>query len=300
MPGRSIRIFLPDGTSTGLRTAELGLSTIKVIVAPRSLLGQLAERQESRRTGIYLLVGDDPEIPGRPKVYVGEADVVLDRIKAHNSDDAKDFFDRAYVFVSKDENLTKAHVRWLEGQLVTRLRNANRSTVANVTNPDGGNLPEADLAEMAEFLDQSQLLLASLGLAVFEPLPALVPSTTSSDFSTQSEPSFQFQGEGYQATAHLRGGAFVVAKDSVARLAEADSLSDSVKAVRAELQEAHVLVAIDFGLRLVQEYEFSSPSQAAQVFCGFSINGRQAWRTADGTSYADWQDGQLDKAAPVT
>jgi hypothetical protein len=295
MSGKSIRIFLPDGTAAGLRIAELGLSTIKVVVAPRSVLTQLAERPESRKTGLYLLVGDDPEIPGRPKVYVGEADVVLDRIKTHNNDDVKDFFDRVYIFVSKDENLTKAHVRWLEGNLVARLRTANRSTVANATNPDGGNLPEADRDEMAQFLDQSQLLLASLGLAVFEPLAISASSSSTSASAEESEQSFQLQGDGYQATAYLRGGAFVVAKDSLARLTEADSLSDSVKALRAELREARVFVDTASGLNLVQEYEFSSPSRAAQVFCGFSVNGREAWRTVNGTTFADWQESQLEK-----
>lgn len=291
MSGRSIRIFLIEGTAAGLRTAELGMSTIKALVAPRALLGKLAERPESRRTGIYLLVGDDPAIPGRPKVYIGEGDVVLDRLRAHNNDESKDFFDRAYIFVSKDDNLTKAHVRWLEGKLVERVRQASRSTVANASNPEGGPLPEADLAEMGEFLDQSQLLLSSLGLAIFEPLPAPLPLTATAQ--EQPPPLFQVQGEGYKASARLIGGAFVVAEGSIARAAEADSLSDSAKALRATLREAEVLVPADAGLRLVQEYEFSSPSQAAQVFCGFSVNGRQAWRTSEGVSFGDWQDAEL-------
>lgn len=298
MPGRSIRIFLPDGTPAGLRTAELGLSTIKVIVAPRASLGALAERSESRRTGLYLLVGDDPEIPGRLKIYVGEGDVVLDRIKIHNSDDTKDFFDRVFVFVSKDENLTKAHVRWLEGRLVQRLRAANRSTVANASNPEGGSLPEADLAEMKEFLDQSQLLLSALGLSVFEPsrdwAPAPVPGPDSPP--SRLDQTFRIQGDGYAATARLSGGAFIVEVGSIARGAEAESLSDSAKALRQELVEAGVLVPDPGGLRLAQEYEFSSPSQAAQVFCGFSVNGRAAWKTSGGQTFGEWQDGQLESA----
>lgn len=296
MPGRSIRIFLVEGTPAGLRTAELGMSTIKALVAPRSLLGKLAERPESRRTGIYLLVGDDPAIPGRPKVYIGEGDVVLDRLKAHNNDESKDFFDRAYVFVSKDDNLTKAHVRWLEGRLVERVRQASRCTVANASSPEGGLLPEADLAEMGEFLDQSQLLLSSLGLAIFEPLPAPVPLATGAQ--GQPTPVFQVQGDGYRASARLIGGAFVVSEGSIARAIEADSLSDSAKALRATLREAEVLVQTEAGLRLVQEYEFSSPSQAAQVFCGFSVNGRQAWKTIEGISFADWEDTELANQEP--
>jgi len=295
MTGRSIRIFLPDGTPAGLRTAELGLSTIKAVVAPRALLATLAERREAQRTGVYLVVGNDPEIPGRLKVYVGEADVVLDRIKAHNSDDSKDFFERVFVFVSKDDMLTKAHVRWLEARLLERLRLANRCTVANGSAPDGGGLPEADLAEMSEFLDQMQILLSALGLSVFEPAPAVTPSSTAPP--PGEPPLFVYQGEGYRAEATVVSGAFVVRKGSVARSQMADSLADSIKALRAELTESKVLVDANDRLLLQQDYEFSSPSQAAQAFCGFSVNGRQAWRTAENMTFAQWQDGQLEAAS---
>ena len=119
MAGRSIRLFLVDGSATGLRTAELGLSTIKALVVPRASLAQaLQDREEIKRTGVYLLVGADRNNPGRKQIYIGEGDVVAVRLSSHAKDAAKDFWEEAIVFTSKDENLTKAHVRYLEARLL--------------------------------------------------------------------------------------------------------------------------------------------------------------------------------------
>lgn len=69
MTGRSIRIFLVDGAVAGLRTTELGLSTIKALVIPRASLQSVTKRPEVQKTGLYILVGKDENKPGVLKIY---------------------------------------------------------------------------------------------------------------------------------------------------------------------------------------------------------------------------------------
>jgi hypothetical protein len=59
--GKSVRLFLADGTPGGLLTAEIMNWTGHVIAAPRSDMPALLKRPEVGRTGVYLLIGDDPE-----------------------------------------------------------------------------------------------------------------------------------------------------------------------------------------------------------------------------------------------
>jgi hypothetical protein len=47
--------------------------------------------------------------------YIEEAEVVRDRLKKQRE---KEFWIRAIVFISKDENLTKSHIRYLQGRLI--------------------------------------------------------------------------------------------------------------------------------------------------------------------------------------
>jgi hypothetical protein len=291
VPGRAIRIFLVDGTPTGLRTAELGLSTIKAVLSPRGSLQQFAQRDESRRTGVYVLVGSDPEVPGRLKLYVGEGDDVLMRILTHDKDSAKDFWDRAIVFVSKDSNLTKAHGRFLEARLVELAQKARRCTVDNKTAPNGGTLPEADTAEMEEFIEQAKTILAVFGVNAFEPEP-LARSEQDDGRSTQSL-ALHTEGEGFEANCVLRDGQFIVSAGSRARLAEAPSLPGGSKDQRKQLVGSGVLVQDGAALRFTQDYAFPSSSAAAQVIAGSSVSGPQYWHLADGRTLKEWQDAQI-------
>lgn len=88
--GRSLRLFLVDGTSNGLLTAEIMNWTGHVLTGPRSKLAELVQRPECGRTGVYFLVGPDPENNLRFKVYIGESDDVAKRLKQHNRPEASE------------------------------------------------------------------------------------------------------------------------------------------------------------------------------------------------------------------
>ena len=171
MTGKTIRIFLADGEPTGILLAEISNWTGKVLVAPRSQLDQLSKREEVRRTGVYLLVGPDPDDPSRALAYIGEGDNVLKRLLRHNKSEAKDFWERTVVIVSKDENLTKSHVRYLECRLIKLAQDAHRAKLTNDTAPDPTKLPEPDEADMEAFLAEVQMILPVLGFDFTQPKP---------------------------------------------------------------------------------------------------------------------------------
>ena len=80
----------------------------------------LIQREECARTGIYFLVGQDPE-DSLPSVYIGESDDVANRLKQHNrTEDAggKDFWEKVCLVTGKDQNITKTHIKYLESRLI--------------------------------------------------------------------------------------------------------------------------------------------------------------------------------------
>lgn len=123
MPSATIKLFLTSGDAKRLRTAELSNWTGKAVAGPRSELEALLARDEAANAGVYFLTGSDTE-SGQPAVYIGEAEVIRERLKNHL---AKDFWNHAIFFISKDENLTKAHIRYLEGRLIGQAREAARA-----------------------------------------------------------------------------------------------------------------------------------------------------------------------------
>lgn len=101
MSGATIKIFLVHGDPKRLRTAELTNWTIQAVAGPRNEFEGVAGREESGRSGVYFLTGNDPE-SGKPALYVGEAENIRDRIKAHLE---KDFWNQIVHFTSKDDIL---------------------------------------------------------------------------------------------------------------------------------------------------------------------------------------------------
>lgn len=298
--GRTLKLYLVDGTPSGVITAELGVSSVRAAVASRTSLPELIKREEAGRTGIYLLVGPDPNLPGRQLVYIGEGDQVRTRLTAHDADEAKEFFTRAVLFVSKDENLTKAHGRYLESRLIAAIRDAGRAKLVNGTEPPFKGLPEPEIADMERVLDEIEILLPVLGFDVLRPAAI---ETTPGIAAHSATPTFIADIGKARARAVERGGEFVVLAGSTANLRETAGIPQSVKDRRKALTEAGILASdSDPSLyRFLQDVSFGSPSGASAAVAGRSDNGQQTWRVdGDGRPYATWRASQIGDEGRAT
>jgi len=263
----SIKIFLAKGSSSGLRTAELSNWSGKAIACSRKELDELSKRDEATRPGVYLLIGNDTETE-EPAVYVGEAEEVGKRLKQHLS---KEFWNQVVAFVSKDENLTKAHIKYLEGKLIEIGLSVGKGVVQN-SQSSGSRLPESDQAEMDIFLDRILQLLPVLGTSLF--------SKPSESVAETSE-KLICKIKGLEAFGNRTDSGFVVYKGSKA-VAEDRKSSVRHRKRRQFLLEKGVLQKEDDYLIFVKDYEFTSPSLAAAAVCGGSSNGLLMWKTQRG------------------
>lgn len=300
--GRTVRLFLVDGSQSGLVTAEIINWTGHVLITPRDAIGDALKREEAGRTGIYFLVGQDPERPSKIKVYIGEADVVAERIKMHAKDESKDFWTRACFVTSKDPNITKAHVRYLENRLVEMIKIAGRATLANGNDPSPKSLPESDIADMEFFLEQIDLVLPVVGFDFLRPIPTSIPLSSpmlpAIDISGEPPPGVEFvissKKHGLEAHAVGSGELFVVLKGSGALTEE--FAHNSYKALRQQLIADGLLKSNSASqlLQFEENVNFPSPSAAASVIFNRNTNGRIAWKIKDADmTLKEWQDAQL-------
>jgi hypothetical protein len=268
--------------------AEIINWTGQLLVIPRPQLHELARREELLRTGVYVLVGPDPQT-GQERVYFGEADEVFARLRSHDVDLNKDFWNRAVAITSKDFNLTKAHGRYLESRLIEMATSAKRSVIENGTAPGVKTLPESDVADMEYFLQQIELILPVLGFSFLQPIATKDKSLSAADVEA---PVLMMSEVGADAMAREIDGRFVVLKDSTARKLGSPSW-DSYKTLRDELVTQSKMVSKDDKLLVfAEDVEFSSPSAAAAVVAAANRNGRIAWHLNDGRTYAEWKESQ--------
>ncbi len=297
--GRSVRLYLVEGSPTGILTAEIMNWTGHVLVAPRSRLGDALQRDEASRTGVYFLVGDDPDQPTKSRVYIGEGDSVVDRIKSHAKDASKDFWTRACLVTSKDMNLTKAHVRYLENRFIDLTKQADRANVANGNEPSPKALPESDIADMEFFISQVQVVLPVVGFDFLrpraKPASSASPSVGAVQPAAQVELVLSSSKHGYQARAVEADGEFTVLAGSLATT-KSDFAVNTYGALRQQLiKDGRIVSSSDPQfLEFAEDVAFPSASAAAAVIANRNANGRTAWRLASsGQTLKEWQDAQL-------
>jgi len=277
----SLRIFVADGDPDGLRLVERSNWVGKAIVLPRALLPKIKQRAELNQTGVYLLLGPRDDGEGE-MLYIGEGDPVRPRLESHYAQ--KDFWNRAVCFVAAPGQLNKAHVQFLEANLVRLAKAAKRLPLDNANHPAEPSLSEADCADMQVFLENMLGMLPVLGIHAFEQAASMA--------ATVAQTMLTCRGKGVVATGYEATQGFVVKSGSQAVRESVPSMQQHVRGMfdlREELIGNGVLHREGDHFLFAQDYVFSSPSTAAAVVLGRSANGRVEWKDSRGRTLKELQ-----------
>ncbi len=280
MPTATIKLFLVHGDPKSLRTAEISNWSGKAVAGPRSEFEGVLARDESQQSGVYLLTGTDPE-SGKPALYIGEGESIKDRAKAHLD---KDFWNQIVYFVSKDENLTKSHIRYLEGHLIDQAHRANRAIVTNGQS-SGAKLPESDREDMEVFLEKIYQLLPVLGVELLVAISAKQPD------GPEKKEVLYCEIKGLRAHGYLVPNGLLILEGSEAVHEERPSVEKWPwpRNMRQRLTEDGALVDKKDRLVFAEDVEFTSPSAAAAVIHGGHANGLTAWKNKEGKTLKEME-----------
>ena len=299
--GKSVRLFLVDGTPGGLVTAEIMNWTGHVLAGPRSGISELVKRPEAKRTGIYVLLGEGTSTsPGGIMAYIGEGDDISRRLYEHTRSEDKEFWNRALLLTSKDTNLTKAHARYLEARLIALGHQASRSEIVNGTAPIPPALPESDVSDMEYFIAQALIALPVLGINIFR-APGTIPISTENVNGSVKAAEFKLKLSNTATIARAVevDGEFTVLAGSPARGSWVGMGNTAgYRPLREDLEREGAITVTDAsakdGAVFARDQVFASPSAAAAVILGRASNGRKEWiETTSLRTYRDWQDGEL-------
>ncbi|HNS42132.1 MAG TPA: GIY-YIG nuclease family protein [Taishania sp.] len=277
--GKTIKIFLIDGDPNGRMSCELSNWSGKAYKIPRIKVKDCSDREDLIiSTGVYLLFGKDND--GKDQVYIGEAETILKRLNQQLT--SKDFWNETIVFISKDDNLNKAHVKYLENRLHEIAKSANRYKVDNSIVPTQSSISESDRAEMEEFIEYIKLLVNTLGHKVFEEKREFKPKQKQATFFIKATRGADGQGE-------PTSDGFVVFKGSKAAATIVNSMTSNFITYRQKLIDEGVLVDKGEFFEFTDDYIFSSPSTAAVMVMGRNANGLTEWKTKDGKTLKDFE-----------
>lgn len=280
--GKTIKIFLIDGDPNGRMSCELSNWTGKAYKIPRIKIKDCIDREDLISTGVYLLFGKNEE--GKDLVYIGEAETILKRLNHHLNQ--KDFWNETIVFISKDENMNKAHIKYLENRLHDIAKNANRYKVENSMTPTQSSISEPDQAEMEEFLENIKMLVNTLGHKVFE---------EKRDFhlKQKKETFFIKAARGADAEGEPTSDGFVVFKGSKAAGSTVPSMTSNFLNLRQKLIYEKAIVENGNSYEFVEDYIFSSPSTAAAMVMGRNANGLTEWKLKSGKTLKEYESSEI-------
>lgn len=281
--GKSIELFLVNGTADSLIIAELSNWNGKAIKIPRIEVSS-CDRDDITQAGVYFLFCKEDD--GSDSVYIGEAENVKDRLVQHlrdyQSEKEKYYWSTAVVFIGRD--LNKALIRYLENRFVEIARASKRYLVLTKNTYRNTVMKESQVAVMEEFVDNVKILINALGYKVLEPFAQMDSSTT----LVGNELLYITSGS-VNATGKVTAEGFVVfAGATVNEKTSVKSLSAGMKKQRQKLFNSSKVE----NLITTEDILFSSSSAAADFILGYSVSGPRTWKTKEGKSLKEIESNQ--------
>ena len=283
--GKSIELFLVNGTADSLITAELSNWNGKAIKIPRIEVAS-CNRDDITQAGVYFLFCKDDD--GSDSVYIGEAENVKDRLVQHLRDYQTEkeeyYWNTAVIFIGRD--LNKALIRYLENRFVEMARNCKRCSVITKNTYHNTVMKESQIAVMEEFIDNVKILINALGYKVLEPFAQIESTSATMDDEVLSLTTSSANAIGKVTTEGfvVFGGASVNEKTSV------KSLSAGMQKMRQMLFDSGKVK----DLITTEDILFSSSSAAADFILGYSVSGPQMWKAKDGRTLKEIENSETD------
>jgi len=283
--GKSIELFLVNGTADSLITAELSNWNGKAIKIPRIEVTS-CKREDITQAGVYFLFCKEDD--GSDSVYIGEAENVKDRLIQHlrdyQAEKEKYYWSTAVIFVGRD--LNKALIRYLENRFVEIARNSKRYIVLTKNTYRNTVMKESQIAVMEEFIDNVKILINALGYKLLEPFSQVESPASEAD----DEMLFLTSGSA-KATGKVTTEGFVVFEDAIINeKTSTKSLSAGMQKLRQTLIDSDKVQ----NWKTTEDILFSSSSAAADFILGYSVSGPQIWKTKDGRTLKDIENSQTD------
>lgn len=269
--GKTIELFLVNGTAESIVIAELSNWNGKAIKIPRTEVIS-CNRDDLKSAGTYFLFCKMDD--GSDAVYIGEAENIYDRLRQHLQDYQSNkesyYWNSAVAFIGRD--LDKALIRYLENRFVEMARQNNRYSVLTKNTYKNTVLKESKVAAMEEYIDHVKVIINALGYRVLEPTPTANEQTTKLYCKSASACA-----EGF-----VSAGGFTVSKGSKISDHITPSFPTAAKPYY-DLRQKLINEGIIDGSLFTVDYEFNAPSAASAVVLGRSSNGKIDWKDASGT-----------------
>lgn len=286
--GITVTNYLVNGNPEGIILSYVSNWTGQAIKIPRNSFFDAKGFEEINRPGVYYLIGFNQDNPDETLVYIGEANHLFERITAHMRDEKKSFFELIIAFSSKDDNMTVSHTKYLEAKVLSETFEKSGFVIINKKDGNKISLPKMVKDEMDTYFDNMKILLPSMGFDFFKSKNESLKSN-----SKYKDEKLILEVGNIKASSKLTSNGILVLKGSLVKENETPALSPTYSKIRKDLIRKEYIKNTKNGLEFIQDYEFTSPSQAGAVILGYSVNGRIFWKNTKGLTIKEIEEERI-------
>ena len=290
---KNINMFLMDGEVTGKIKCTLSNWTGVIYKIPRIQLADLKLRDEMKQSGIYFLFGRDEE-KQKDITYIGQATTrkngegVLLRVQEHTRDGHADYFNDVIILTTQNNSFGPTEISYLENKFTQLAKESGRFIVKNSNDPNPGNVTEEKESELDEIVENTLMIVGTLGYRVFVPMTKKSKKDLPDDQSTYLylKRKTKKSNKVIEARCERTSEGFVVLEGSRIEVIDSNVIPASLQKLRKELIDTNV---IKDGT-LQEKQLFSSPSYAAAFVIGRNTNGRMDWKDKNGKTLKELEE----------
>ena len=156
---KHIQFLLKDGTLNGIIIIEDSRWNSGILYSvPRESVDDLQATEAFSKYGVYLLLSKD-------LVYVGQSSDLSQRLSQHKL--GKDWWDSAVILTTKDDNLNRSDIDYLEYVLIEKAFKLKKLDCDNKKKGNPPKVGEFRRVVLDQYLNEALFLMELIGIDVF-------------------------------------------------------------------------------------------------------------------------------------
>lgn len=269
-----ITMILKNDNPTGIIQANVDEWIGVSYKIPRNKIKEAKELKNIDNSGVYILFGIDEET-GENRAYIGEAEDIYSRLLQHYK--LKEFWTECIVFISQDNSLNKAHIKYIENKLYEKAYKTERYKIENDNRPTKSSLDDADEIRAIKFYEKIKMLTSMYGYRIFDEIVDKENKIEEDKILYLTNNKIQY------AKGIITDEGFVILKGSRIKEGISTSISPSLLNFAERERDSNDIINGEF----VRNHLCSSPSMAGVVILGRNCNGYDEWKNENGKKLRD-------------
>ncbi len=329
--GKTITTHLVDGKIEGIQRIQSNDFNMGASVIPQAKFKNISKddihdedtldevTRELKKPCLYILIGEGEQKNAiqvkvahkegnrlkvdkiyETKIYIGQSEDFLERIRGHMNDDKKTFVQKAIIFTSESNSLNTTYTKYLECLAIKEADKCGNCSIENKNkNPKDPTLKKHEVSDVKKFFEQIKFITEFIGISIFrsnttkektkqkekQPLnTSNIPNRTTKEQIKQKEEQHEIffcKRKDTIARGYYDGNGFTVLAGSTIQKEVTPSFEKRASKKRKEKREKILkeFVELENGkYRLTEDYRFNSPNEAYSICTGGIANSKEEWK----------------------